>query len=438
MTRAALPGPNAALLARTRRRLAVSTLAVIGALVVALGLATAVIGTTILDQEIDRALQTASAAYLERLSGEIASGEEEGEPGATAGEQGELQGSDTFFLVLDPAGTVVANPTGVALPGLPDAAAVAAAETTGTDLRTVDAGGTRVRLLTSAIVEEGTTVGWLQAGTALTVHDRQTQALLLAIVLVAVVGLVGAAVATTWITGRALVPIRAAFATERRFVADASHEIRTPAAIIRSSAEILQREGLVEPGGRPLVEDIVGEADRLGGLVEDLLALASSEEAALAVEMAPLDLAGLAATAVRRAGPLAAQQGVVLMGPADGIAPIPVDGDEDRLLQVLLILMDNAFRHSSPGGTVTVGATRTLAGLGRVEVVDQGPGVPAAMREKIFEPFARLPRSRSGSDAGSGLGLAIARRLVELHDGTLRVEDAPGGGARFVLDLPTR
>jgi signal transduction histidine kinase len=112
-----------------------------------------------------------------------------------------------------------------------------------------------------------------------------------------------------------------------------------------------------------------------------------------------------------------------------------VEGDADRLLQVLLVLLDNAFRHSPLGGAVTVAATRD-GRAARVEVADQGPGVPPALREKIFEPFARLPASRSRADAGSGLGLAIARRLAELHGGTLAVGDGPAGGARFVLELP--
>ena len=424
-------GANASLLARTRRRLALATLAVVGALVLVLGLATAVIGTSILDQEVDRALQAASAAFLGQLGGE-AQPEDHG-----ASESHEPQASDTFFLVLDASGALVANPSGIPLSGLPDLAAVDAARKAGSDLRTVDAGGTRVRLLTAPIGDGETTAGWLQTGTVLTLHDRQSGGLVLAVLLVGALGLAGAALATLWITGRALVPIRAAFETERRFVADASHEIRTPAAVIRSSAEILQREELVAPAGRPLVDDIVGEADRLGRLVEDLLALAASERGALAIETGPVDLAALARTAVRRATPLAEGRGLRLVGPDEAAPAVIVDGDADRLLQVLLILLDNAFRHSPPGGAVTVAVGQGSGGDGRLEVADQGPGVPPAMREKIFEPFARMPASRSRADAGSGLGLAIARRLVELHEGTLAVDDGPGGGARFVLELPT-
>jgi signal transduction histidine kinase len=426
-------GPNAALLRRTRRRLALWTMAVVGTLVLALGAATALVGTTILDREVDQALAASSAAFLEQLGGEARPGS--GEESETHGPQA----SDTFFLVLAPSGAVVANPSGIPLVGLPNQVAIAAAAATGSDLRTVEAEGTRIRLLTVAIRgEDAATVGWLQTGIVLDLHDRQSQALVLAILVVGAVGMVGAALATVWITGRALVPIRAAFETERRFVADASHEIRTPAAVIRSSAEILQREDLVAPNGRALVGDIVGEADRLGRLVEDLLALSASEQGTLAVEIAPIDLVELARTAVRRAAPLAGDRGLRLGGPDGGVAPIAMDGDADRLLQVLLILLDNAFRHSPPGGPVEVTVARVADRRARVEVLDEGPGVPVAVRDKIFEPFARMPSSRAAADAGSGLGLAIARRLVELHEGTLTVEDGPRGGARFVMEVPVR
>jgi signal transduction histidine kinase len=424
--------PNASLLGRTRRRLALGTMAVVGMLVLGLGAATAIVGTTILDQELDRALHAASDAYLAQLGGEI------GQEDLGGSESHEPQASDTFFLVLDAAGALVANPSGVTLVGLPDVAAVQAAQANGSDLRTVEAEGTRVRLLTEPIQSQGVTVGWLQTGIVLTLHDRQSQALVLAILVVGAIGLVGAGLATLWITGRALVPIRAAFETERRFVADASHEIRTPAAVIRSSAEVLQREDLVAPPGRPLVADIVGEADRLGRLVEELLALAASEQGTLAIETAPVDLVELVRTAVRRVTPLAQDRGLRLTGPDPGAVAIPADGDADRLLQVLMILIDNALRHSPAGGTVSVGAGRSSPQRARIEVLDQGSGVPPEMREKIFEPFARMPASRSRADAGSGLGLAIARRLVELHDGTLQVEDGPLGGACFVLELPAR
>ncbi len=231
-------------------------------------------------------------------------------------------------------------------------------------------------------------------------------------------------------------PSAHAFATERRFVADASHEIRTPAAIIRASAEVLQREDLVRPDGRALADDIVAEADRLGRLVEELLALAASERGSLAAERRPIDLRDVAIATVRRAEPLAVEHGVTLVGPAGQGPALPLLGDPDRLLQLLLVLLDNAFRVSPPGGSVTVDVDRAGRRV-RVLVSDDGPGVPEEERERIFEPFARLPDAR-GARRGSGLGLPIARRIAELHGGTLTVERAATGGARFVLAIPAR
>jgi two-component system sensor histidine kinase CiaH len=420
--------PAGRLLASTRRRLAVVTLLLIGALVLAIGAATAFIATRALDQDVDRALEQAAIAESQRLAGEL--------PTAGEGDERPPGDSDTFFLILAPGGGLVSNPSGVPRQGLPDVAAVAAARATGRDLRTVRDGAVPIRLLTLPIGDAAAPAGWLEAGFVLTAHERQSRTLILTVALVGLVGLAGAALVTLFVTGRALVPIRAAFATERRFVADASHEIRTPAAIIRASAEVLEREGLVVDEGRPLVADIVAEADRLGGLVDDLLALAASERGSLVIERRPIDLAEIARDTVRRAGPLAAERGIDLVGPAEDGTVLPVVGDTNRLVQLMLVLVDNASRHSPPGGRVTVTAGPGGGRTSAVSVDDQGPGVPAEAREAIFEPFARLPGSRTRADAGSGLGLAIARRLAELHGGTLAATAAPGGGARFVLSLP--
>ena len=422
--------PAGRLLASTRRRLAVVTLLLIGSLVLAIGAATALIATRALDQDVDRVLEQAAITESQRLSGELPSA------GGDEGDERPPGASDTFFLILDPTGSLVSNPSSVSHQGLPDLAAIATARVTGRDIRTVQDGEVPIRLLTLPIGDAANPVGWLEAGFALTLHERQSGSLILAVAVVGLVGLAGAALVTLFVTGRALVPIRAAFATERRFVADASHEIRTPAAIIRASAEVLDREGLVAEQGRPLVADIVAESDRLGGLVDDLLALAASERGSLAIERRPVDLAEIARDTVRRASPLAAERGIDLVGPPEDGTALPVVGDSDRLVQLLLVLVDNAFRHSPEGGRVTVtagpGGGRTAA----VTVDDHGPGVPAEVRDVIFEPFARLPGSRTRADAGSGLGLAIARSLAELHGGTLDATEAPGGGARFVLTLP--
>ena len=430
--------PHGRLLARTRLRLAVVILALVSALVIAIGAVTAFTAIRALDDDVDRALTSATDAFLARGDALIptppAGGGGESSDGSDEPTERPPASSDTFFLVLDASGAVVSNPSGIPLDGLPDAAAVTSASASGRDLRTVEAGGIAVRLLTEPVVHDGATTGYVQVGYVLTLHDRQSRTLVLTVVLVCGLGLLGAAFVTVVVVNRALVPIRAAFETERRFVADASHEIRTPAAIIRASAEVLDREGLVTEAGRPLVADVVSEADRLGRLVDDLLALDASDRGALSLDRRVVDLRVLARDTTTRARPLAAERGVTLAGPDEG-SPIAVDVDPDRLVQSLLVLLDNAMRHSPAGGSVTVAAERA-GGHAVLSVADEGPGIPRDARERVFEPFARLPGVAGAKGSGSGLGLAIARRIVELHGGTLAVDDAPGGGARFILALP--
>jgi len=415
-------------------------LALVSALVIAIGAVTAFTAIRALDDDVDRALTTATDAFLARGDALIpaptppAGGGGESSDGGDEPTERPPASSDTFYLVLDASGSVVSNPSSVPLTGLPDSAAVASASASGRDLRTIEAGGIAVRLLTVPVVHDGATTGYVQVGYVLTLHDRQSQTLVWTVFLVCGLGLLGAAFVTVVVVNRALVPIRAAFETERRFVADASHEIRTPAAIIRASAEVLDREGLVMEGGRPLVADVVSEADRLGRLVDDLLALDASDRGALSLDRRVVDLRALAGDTTTRARPLAAERGVTLAGPDEG-PPIAVDVDPDRLVQSLLVLLDNAMRHSPSGGTVTV-ATERGGGHAVLSVADEGPGIPRDARERVFEPFARLPGAAGSKGSGSGLGLAIARRIVELHGGTLAVDDAPGGGARFILALP--
>ena len=179
--------------------------------------------------------------------------------------------------------------------GLPDTDVLDAAAG-GEDLRTIVAGGRQRALAHRA--DRRTTArsqGYVQGGFVLDLHDSQSQSLVVAVLAVGAMGLVAAALITLLVTGRALGPIRDGFEAQRRFVADASHELRTPAALIRANAEVLEREGLVAGDGGPLLADIIGEADRLGGLVGDLLQLAAWDEMQTTISPVPLDAAVLAA-----------------------------------------------------------------------------------------------------------------------------------------------
>ena len=422
------------LIARTRRRLFLVTFGLVALLVIGIGAAAAIVTLQALDADVDRALATSVDAAARALHDGLPSGR----GGSDDTDDAVLAASDTFLLILDANGAVVANPSRVPLVGLPDEAAVKAASVNGRDLRTVEAAGVDVRLLTVPIQTEsggGPTVGYVQGGFILVLHDQQSRSILAAILLVAVVGLIGAAIVTLIVTGWALVPIRRSFEAQRRFVADASHELRTPAALIRANADVMEREGLAADEGKPLVADIITEADRLARLVGDLLQLATTESTGLIIERRPVDLGMIASDTIREAEALAAERTVTLVGEVAPDGSAIVSGDRDRLVQLVLILLDNAFDHSPSGGIVTVGLRR-LDRMVELAVADEGPGIPLTERERVFEPFLRLSGVRRDNSSGTGLGLAIARRIVSAHGGSIRIDDGPAGGARFIVEIP--
>jgi two-component system, OmpR family, sensor kinase len=212
----------------------------------------------------------------------------------------------------------------------------------------------------------------------------------------------------------------------RRFLADASHELRTPIAALQATAETLLREQPDRPDRDVLEARVAGDAARLGRLVADLLDLARLE-ANEPLARRRVDLGAVAARAVaeatghrdRAAVDLAADDGAIVLGDADALA------------RALRNLIDNAIVAAGPAGRVRIAVRRDAAGP-LVAVEDDGPGVPAAERERIFDGFVRLEPVRS---PGAGLGLAIARRVAREHGGDLTCE-AGGPGARFVLRLP--
>jgi two-component system sensor histidine kinase BaeS len=213
---------------------------------------------------------------------------------------------------------------------------------------------------------------------------------------------------------------------QRRFLESVSHELRTPLTSIRGYAEALE-EGAVsgEQGGQ-----IIGaEAGRLERLVADLLDLARFGREGFAVQCHALDLGPLTARALQRHLPAAATLGVALSQRAT--EPAPALGDEDRLLQVISNLIENALRLTPEGGSVHIEAAP-----GRVSVRDTGPGIAPEDLPRAFERFYLHDRYRSERPVGSGLGLAIVQELVQAMHGSVSAAEVPGGGAEFTVLLP--
>jgi two-component system OmpR family sensor kinase len=216
----------------------------------------------------------------------------------------------------------------------------------------------------------------------------------------------------------------------RRFLADASHELRTPIAGVLASAETLLRSSPDRAGREKLVLQILHEAHRAGRLVDDLLTMTRLEQSAM-LRSSELDLVPLTAAAVELTRELAPALDIQLDAPASSL----LHGDPEGIRQVLDNVLSNARHATPPGGRVIVLISNLSAEV-RIEVTDTGPGVPAADRERIFERFTRLAGQSAGAPAGNGLGLAIARSIASAHSGSLTCADPDGAGARFVLRLP--
>jgi signal transduction histidine kinase len=220
---------------------------------------------------------------------------------------------------------------------------------------------------------------------------------------------------------------------ERRFVADASHELRSPIAAIRQHAEV----ALAHPGGTPaeeLARTAHAESLRMQSLVDDLLLLAQADEQTLPLRRRPVDLDDLVLAEARRTrtgtfGPDAD----LLRVDASGVSAARVDGDPAALRRVLHNLGDNAVRHAQHRVAFALFETD---GWAELHVDDDGPGVPAADRSRVFERFVRLDGSRGRAGGGSGLGLAIVAEIVATHGGTAVVDESPLGGARVTVRLP--
>ena len=336
-----------------------------------------------------------------------------------------------YELPLTAQGVVLTTPATLNSGLTADTQAVAAALANGIDWRTGRLpGGTRVRLLTYR-VDSFTGPAVLQLGRTLGDQDRVLNSFLLGLL-----GLGGAAAlavgaASWWLAGRSLAPAHAAWDKQQAFVANASHELRTPLTLVRASAEVAQRGLPASDARHELLGDILSECDHMSGLVDDLLLLSRLDSRALKMERSPLPASELLADMQRQVGRLAGEHQVQL---TVGAAAGTVLGDPARLRQVLLILLDNALRHTPAGGQVTLAAAPAGHTV-EISVADTGAGIAPEHLPHVFDRFYRADPARSGD--GTGLGLAIARSLVTAQGGHIRIDSQPGVGTTVVVRLPS-
>jgi two-component system sensor histidine kinase CiaH len=253
---------------------------------------------------------------------------------------------------------------------------------------------------------------------------------------VIVVGVVLSALGGYFLAGKALKPIRKSFEMQRDFLADASHELRTPVTVIQTNLEVLKnnREASVD-SQIEWVDNAYSETKRMKDVVESLLFLAKADAGERISKFEPVDLSYLIMTITERLQGLADRKDIRLTSEIES-AELFVNGDEKRLTELLTILIDNAVKYTNNDGSVTVIAQRDADNI-KITVADTGIGIPADQTQRIFERFYRVDKARSRAEGGTGLGLSIAKWITEQHHASIEVSSIEGEGTKMILTFPS-
>lgn len=336
--------------------------------------------------------------------------------------------------------------------------------------------GQQVRLYSRVLVDHGAVFGVIQVGSSLTQMNTALHSVVVALLILAPIVLLLSALVSYWLTSHALLPIQRliqtarvistedlqqrvpvprahdevrelalalnemikrledVFSRQRRFVADASHELRTPVSVIRTKIDMALLQAFSPQEYIAVLGELGAEAERLGGLISDLLTLARTDEGRTLLEREPVRLDLLVDAVVANAEVLATERDITLERVAS--EPVIVLGDEVRFIQVVMNLLENAIFYTNPRGRVTlrVQGKDTHAYL---MVQDTGIGIAAEHLPYLFERFYRVDPARTRTQGGhSGLGLSIVDWVVRTHGGRVSVESQPGVGSTFTVILP--
>ena len=390
----------------------------------------------------------------------------------------ELAVLDKFFQIFSPAGMITIQSPNVRRLAIPLSRTALTAALAG---RPVFESArfekeAPVRLLSVPIQYQGSLTHILQIGTSLRQVEAMRQRLILTLLLTGPLALAIALAGGWFLAGRALQPVEAITEAARRiaagdltqrlvvtrstdeigrlattfnemiarletsfrqiqqFSADASHELRTPLTVMKGETELALRRPRSPDEYRLVLESNLEEIDRMARIVEDLLFLSRADLGEVHMERQPVRLDALVEDIQRQAAVLGQEQGIEVL--IEAIQPATVLGDELRLRELVLNIVENAVRYSRAGGQVKMVVLRREESAVYLTVSDQGIGISPKAQGRIFDRFYRADEARAHSPKGTGLGLAICKWIAEVHQGRIEVESEPGKGSRFTVALP--
>ena len=292
-------------------------------------------------------------------------------------------------------------------------------------------------MITARTVNAGGIGRTIFVGKDVTTVYSGLQKLTYALLLVAVLAVMISMGVSYWMAGRAMLPLKEAYERQKQFAADASHELRTPLAVVMASADLLLSDpSIKEPFLRGIIEDVKSEIKKMSKLVGDLLIVTRSDNNALKMQWKTFNLGELLSQNVRLMRPLALKKNIVLE--AENISNVEITADEQKIKQLVLILVDNAIKYTPDGGKVVLRFNEQLGNMVGFSVMDTGIGIAQEDIGKIFERFYRVDKSRSREMGGNGLGLSIAYEFVKMHNGKINVESVVDQGTKFTVELPIK
>ena len=346
--------------------------------------------------------------------------------------EGEL--SSIFILPLNDSGELLFNPNPYSLPMQPDPDAIKTAAVNGIDYRNVYLdNGAPARLITYSVSSEAG-IKFIQMGKSIVDQTRILNQFLTSLITIGAISIIILGAGSWWVAGRTLAAHQRAWENQQAFIANASHELRTPLTLIRASAEAAIRGFKKDNKIHSLLVDVISETDHMCNLVEDLLLLTRLDAGHMKLSVSEINISDLTVNIERQFKRLA--ESLLIKFQVKSINLL-IHSDYTRLRQVLLILLDNAFRHTPSGGNVRLTVSKE-GQFALFQVCDTGEGIPQTHLPFVFDRFYQIESDRGGENHGAGLGLSIAKSLVEILGGKIEIQSKSGKGTIVEFRVPLR